>query len=174
MKQKLLLVVILVMMLFQTTVMPVIAADKWDYFLKNYSTPCEKQVIKDYLDEFDKELKNTWYSPVYGKYNARGVIFYINKDGSISNVQIYKVSLDPKSSAYTDHFDSHIRTYLAALNFKPFPAAFKQDKIGMGYFFTSKDANYFMTKSEVLNKGEKIFNYIIDIPHEYSSKRTLN
>lgn len=167
MRQKLLLMVIFISMLFQTTILPTNATNRWDYVLKDYSTPREHQIINGYLNEFHKALKDTWYTPLYRRYNARCVIFYLNKDGSISNIEIYRAGINRNPCPYTNNFDNHIRNYLSEIKFKPFPECIKGDKIKMGYIFAGNYTMYYTMAGSgavIFNKGEKIYNYIADKP----------
>lgn len=76
-------------MLFQVAILPASASGKWDYVLKIIRIQAIKKIVKDYLDEFHSALHLTWYSPVYKHLYLRDVIFDLNRDGSISNIQVH-------------------------------------------------------------------------------------
>lgn len=132
-------------------------AKRWDYILKDYPNPQEQKIVSDYLNDFHEALKTTWYSPVYRRMNVRSVIFCLNKNGKISDIKIIN------EFPYQEYYNSHIITYLKTMNYKEFPQCMRQDKIKMGYNFSSNSTPFYMlfgTGGLVVNHGEKLFEYV--------------
>lgn len=169
MKQKIFLLIMVLSMLLQIAILPANASNKWNYVLKNYSNQNEQNIVESYLNEFDKVVKDNWYSPVYRKLNARSVIFYLNKDGHISDIQTIN------EFPYGTNYNNHISQYLSELKFKPFPDCIKENKIKMGYNFVGNCTPLYMlagTGGIVVNHGQKLFDYVDKHPESVFSQKT--
>ena len=150
-----------------TTIQPAEAKGKWDYILNDYSTKQEQQCVVNYLKYIDKGLKDTWYTPIYKKPNSRGVIFYLNKNGLVSSIDIRNSAKGEGKNPYMLSYDNHIKSYFSELKFKPFPSCIKKKELMLGYMFLS-NYTYFGTffgyGAFVENKGERIYNYTVNPP----------
>lgn len=158
MKKKLLLILFALIVV----AMPASAA-KWDYVL-NDSTSNNQKVTKEYLNDFHKNLKGTWYSPTYRRIYANDVEFYLNSDGTVSNVRSYKGFIAKRNyDPYSKIFEKHIDEFFAEYRFKPFPKEIKQQKIRMGYTLTGNYTPYynaFGAGGVVYYGGQKMYDAI--------------
>lgn len=130
-------------------------AQNWNYVLDNYQDVQDRKVIKTYLNAFQKDLKKSWSTPVYSTINSRAVIFYLNKDGNVSDIRILK-----SDSWFSDstRYEEYLYNFIRETKFKPFPKEIKEDKIKMGYVFTGTYGSLgFTTAATVYDWSKKVF-----------------